>query len=269
MSDYAAILAVALNEGAFGRLEEEYLHRARREHSLGEIVGRDHVVADDLALAAQTGPAEVVQFTRSTCSISLRGGFRQHRWCRREGGRIAHEWIVSDSPVLREERAARVLEVGLRFPVQPALGEVRSGRGQFSAGTSAWLCAEPQALLDSLHRIWNGRRLDEVDDLYGSDAAWSGPGESKGGPAEAKSWILRLLARLPDATLLFDTVEQEGQRVALLWRLFGHAGPVRVRLIGSSLIVLGHDGRISADDTLIDELALDASAFRPMMTMVR
>lgn len=266
--NFADRLRAAFGDGAFGQLEQAYLHRARRADSLGELVGRDALIASDIALAAQIGTAEVSAFTTSTVTLTARG-FRQHRWIEREGERILHEWIVSDLILVAEERAARGELLGAAYPAQPPLGELRSGRGQLSAGPTAAFTGEPQALIDTLHRIWNGRCLDQLAALYSADGRWSGPG-GKGGDADAaRAWILGLLARLPDATLLFERVEAEADRVALLWRLFGHIGGVRARLIGSSLLTLDEDGRIREDDTLIDELALEATPHRAHQVIVR
>lgn len=264
---FAETVAAALNRGAFADLERTYLHRARREDSLTQIVGRDAIIADDLNLAASLTAADVIQFTTSTIVIEGEG-LRQHRWSAREGDRILTEWVVSDRELSFADRLAAAQELGARLPAHPPLGEVRSGRGQLSAGSTSWMRAEPQWLVDSIHRIWNERRLDELETLYAPDACWRGPGGRRGGSAEARSWMLELLARFPDATVLFDRVDDEGDKLAILWRFVAHADAVRMHLLGSSLLTLG-EGRIAADDTLIDELALEANAYRPLRSIQR
>ncbi len=269
----AQTVAAALNEGAFGGLEEAYLHRARREDSLGEIVGRDAVIADELRLAtlAETVTAKVEAFTPSVLRVTFTVGertLRQHRWIEHEGDRILRETIIADSTALVDDLEIAAASHGMASPVQPPLGELRSGRGQFDGGAKSWFEGEPQALLDGLHRIWNGRRFNEIASLYLADAEWSGPDGLAGGPDEARNWAMRLVTRLPDATLLFARVERDGEQVAILWRLFGHDGGVRARLFGSSLLTLDGE-RIACDDTLLDTLALEATRFRPLQAIIR
>ena len=267
--NYAQILGAALNQGAFGDLEAHYLHRARREDSVREIVGRDLLIWEDLALAAAIGKIDVQHFTPSVLTLNSAEGWRQHRWIFREGERISRDCVITDQRIGGAELSSRAAAVGELYPTQLPLGELRSGRGQLAAGDSAWYASDRQDLLDALHRIWNGRRFDQISRVYAPQARWSGPGGVAGGQLEARDWILHLLARLPDATLLFDCVETEENRVALLWRLFAHLGMARVRVMGSSLLTLDEERRIQTDETLIDELALAATPYRRLLVINR
>jgi hypothetical protein len=109
--------------------------------------------------------------------------------------------------------------------------------------------------VDAWHRIWNARALDEVSALYLEEAEWSGPSSRSGGRAELLVWLRTLLAEHPDAWLLFDRIEEEEGRIALLWRVFAHKGARRVRMLGSTFLTL-RDGKVIADDTLVDEIAV-------------
>jgi hypothetical protein len=269
---YAKALEAALNRGAFGGLERQFLGRARREHSLGEVIGRDAIIADDLRLAVspELSSATAASFTNSAVVLALElndgGAFAQHRWLTCEGDLIAREVLVSDAP--GRDPITNASALGELWPAQPPLGELRSGLGQYAAGPIATLEGPCQPILDTLHRIWNGRRFDELAGLYSDDAVWSGPNGSAGDRDTAKRWIMRLISRLPDATLYFDKVESDGDRLAILWRLFGHEAGVRARILGSSLLTL-QAGKVVSDETLFEEHALNAIRFRPIRALVR
>jgi len=269
---YPEALQAALQHGAFGGLAEQYLHRARRETSLRLAVGRDQVIAEDLKLAATLADDAIVRvacWTPSLCVLEVEepagARSRQHRWLTRENGLIARETVVGALLGLSEqdleERAART-------PMHPPLGEVRSGRGQLLAGAESWFRDGPAWLLDPLHRIWNGRCLDEIDQLYAPTACWSGPRAQTGGPELFKSWAMRLLARHPDATLLFERCEQAAEKIGLLWRLIVHEDGRRAHILGSSLLTVAGES-IVADDTLLDVEALDIVSHRPLLAIAR
>lgn len=264
---YAEALARAFNDGAFGALEAHMLHRARRETSLGETVGRENMIAAEVRLAAALGGAAVTvkRYAGEVLRVTAPGGLRQHRWPVLEGGRVVRETLVED---VGAETLGRAAGIGRETPMQPPLGELRSGRGQLSAGATAWMQGPHQPVLDALHRIWNGRHLDELANLYAAEARWAGPGDRAGGVDALRFWLTGLIARLPDATLLFDSFAAEGDRLAILWRLFGYEAGVRVRLFGSSLLTL-RDGLIVEDETLLDELALEAARHRPLQVIRR
>jgi hypothetical protein len=287
---HARLLAAAYRDGAFGALADGYLHRATREDALGLLAGRDAVVNEVIQTASTLRDVEV-ELRHEGPELSLlilSGGYdggllgmpvdepparidlREHRWSRREGGGIVEEIVVTDRAAAVEavggDLGAIAASLGAAHPMQPPLGELRSGEGQLApAPDSGWTGAQ-KPLIDALHRIWNGRRLDEIDALYAADAAWQGPRGAEGGRRELRRWLTRLYARLPDATFLFDRIEETPDHVAILWRLFGHAGGKRARLIGSTLLFLA-EGRVATDDTLIDELALETTPHRPLLTL--
>lgn len=279
-------LARAWRDGAFGSLAETYLHRASREDALGLIVGRDAIIAELIATAAAFDRPDVVVHHdgNSFCSVEIAGPFRggllgleagttdaparlrQHRWLRREGDYVAEETVVADYlPLIDAAGASRndiARSVGGASPTQPPLGELRSGQGQLAVGPSAL----DDPILDAVHAIWNGRHFNRIAALYAADARWQGPAGRTGGTADLRAWLCQLVARLPDATFVIDRTEVIEGGLALLWRLFGHAGGRRVRLIGSSILGLA-GGRIVADETLVDELALLATPYRPLLTL--
>ena len=277
----APAYAAAYAQGAFGELAERYLHRAVVEDSLGVIVGRDAIVAEAIrtASAFEDISATLLHDGEALGVIEMSGTIdgravrlREHRWSRFEGQRVAEDLLVVDRGALDLDFSM----LGDAHPMQPPLGELRSGEGQFWAGSTAGFGGAVfggagfggagSDVADALHRIWNARQLDTIARLYAPDARWSGPGGRSGGPEAMRAWLTGLLARLPDATLMFDRSEVAGDRVAFLWRLFGHAGGRRARLIGSSLLTL-HNGHIVADDTLIDEAALAATPHRPLLAL--
>jgi hypothetical protein len=269
---YPEALQAALERGAFGGLAEQYLHRARRETSLGMAVGRDEILAEDLKLAAglaANAKVRVAWPTPSLCVLDVDGPDgshqRQHRWLTREGALIARETVVGSLLGVSEQD---LQESAGRAPVHLPLGEVRSGRGQLRAGAQSWFRDGPVWLLDALHRIWNGRCLDEIDRLYAPTARWSGPDAQAGGPDLFKSWAMRLLARHPDATLLFERSEQAGDRIALLWRLVVHQHGKRAHVLGSSLLTIDGES-ILTDDTLLDVEALEILPHRPLLAIAR
>jgi hypothetical protein len=263
--------AAAYGSGAFGALADRYLHRAVVEDALGVTVGRDAIVAAAIATAAalEATGATVRHDGRSLGIVEIAGRrdakavtVREHRWSFLEGDLVVEDLLVADRAVLGLDPVA----LGAVHPTQPPLGELRSGEGQLWASPSSGHVGEHRELADALHQIWNGRRLDLIATLYAPTAKWVGPGRRTGGPDALRGWLTGLLARLPDATVVIDRSEVTGGRVAFLWRLFGHIAGRRARLIGSTLLTL-EGGRVVADDTLIDEAALDATPHRPLLSL--
>ena len=269
---YADALEAALARGAIGGLAEQYLHRARRETCFGTLVGRDAITAANLELAATIAPDVSVRVRSCTPSLTIvaidrpdGSRERQHRWLWREGERVVRESVVGAYGGGNEQK---LQAIAAQAPLHPPLGEVRSGGGQLAAGATSWFSDGPDWLLDALHRIWNGRRFDEIERLYAPGATWSGPDAQNGGPELFRSWIMRLLARHPDATLLFERAEEVGESVGLLWRLIVHQEGRRCHMLGSSLMVVA-DGRVVEDETLLDLAALEFLPSRPLLAIAR
>jgi hypothetical protein len=222
---------------AFGLFNDAYLHRAHRETQSGRLAGRDAMRDATLAEVAAAGAQAVTVRADLGDMVSFdAGGTPTHVWVRREGARIVHETVVS-------ARAS-----GGPQPQHPPLGELRSGMGQLAAGDAAILppgfpeAARPVA--DALHRIWNGRRFDGIAALYAD-------------PAPVMAWLPAFLAALPGATLYIERGLADGDRVALLWRLFADVDGRRLRLLGSSLFRTDGE-RIAEDDSVFDRAAFDA-----------
>jgi hypothetical protein len=229
---------------AFGLFDHAYLHRAHRETQSGRIAGRDAMRDATLAEVAAAGAQPVTVRADLGDMVSFdAGGARTHVWVRREDARIAQETVVATRAFGRPQSQ------------HPPLGELRSGRGQLSAGDSAILppgtpdAARPVA--DALHRIWNGRRFDGIAALYAD-------------PAPLATWLPGFLATLAGATLFFERAIAEGDRVALLWRLFADVDGHRLRLLGSSLLTLD-GGRVAADDTVFDLTGFHAQRAAPLI----
>ena len=209
-------------------LGESHVHRATREDSLGIIKGRDAISAawvsedaSDISITADQGDMIAYEVK----------GWCGHRWVWRENDRILREVVVEDRGKAKVAPSAH-----------PPLGELRSGKGQFSAGENATLPPgfpeEARNIANWLHQAWNGRAFNLYD----------------------QAWLPALIRQLPDASFHFEHAIIGGKQAAILWRVLGHhANGQRVRLIGSS--VLTGD----ADETVIDHAAMAAQLGRPMI----
>lgn len=250
-------------------LEAAHLHRAWREDAWGHLRGRDRIRDAALAALAEEprGTPVVDAEADRMIAVTAPGGWRAHRWVWREGGRILRETVVIDGAararLLGRDPGAEAARIGAGLPIHPAYGELRAGRGQLTTSDAPELPpgfpGEAAAAAAYLHRFWNARALGLAP------AEWRGPAEAG---EDAAAFAIALLAQLPDAVCLVEDGAMVGDRVALLWRLHGHApgvpGGRRIRLIGSSLIRM--DGaRAASEDMLIDTLAIAATAHRPLV----
>lgn len=233
-----AILETRLRSArALGALSHSYVHRAKREDSLGFIIGRDAILADwtnqdrsAVSIVADLG--EMIAFEVGNGAQIWCG----HRWVTYEGGKIMGETLIENRGIAQDAH-----------PIHPPLGELRAGRGQYAAGDVAIVPAGfPEAalpLVTLLHQAWNGRAFD----LYETP------------------WLLTLVRALPDATFYFERAIVGGDTVALLWRVHGHhANGQRVRLIGSS-VMTWQDGKITSDMTVVDFDAFKAQLERELI----
>jgi hypothetical protein len=244
---------------ALGRFTDSYLHRAVRETSIGHVHGRDALIADALRESTELPPQTVTIEADLGDMIAYRvesgaASWRGHRWACREGGRIAAETLV-------EETGARCVAAGsdatgtarrlaASLPAHPPLGELSAGRGQLAPAAEVPLPPgfpeAAKAAAQWLHRLWNGRELDLAQET-GLEA--------------------RLLSQTLGAVLLVERGIAAGDRVAILWRLHGqHATNAgrRVKLIGSSLFTI-EKGKVVADATLVDELAIAVQLRQPLL----
>jgi hypothetical protein len=244
---------------ALGRFADAYLHRAVHETSIGHVHGRDALTADALRELAELPPQTVTIEADLGDMIAYRiesgaGSWRGHRWARREGGRIAAEILVEETEARcvaagsNAAEAARKLAASI--PAHHPLGELSAGRGQLAAAADVPLPPgfpeAAHAAAQWLHRLWNGRELDLAPES-GLEA--------------------RLLSQTLGAVLLVEQGIAAGDRVAILWRLHGqHATKPgrRLRLIGSSLFTV-ENGKIVADATLVDELAIAVQLRQPLL----
>lgn len=276
MSGLAAIERAVREARDFSRFDETYLHRAWRENALGRVRGRDRIRAGALAQAAEEPagtlevPTQIDGGARAMIAFAC-AGWRGHRWAQFEGQAIVGDIEVLDgmarASALGADVESEAPRLGREAPMHAPLGELRSGRGQLAEPDEPILppqfpaAARPAAKY--LHRVWNRRDLSAIP------AQWQGPAEaSEGGP----SFVLGVLAALPDAVLTIEAGLTGERQVAVLWRLHGHhlgqgwglPSGKRIRAIGSSVFSL--DGNtVAAEDMVIDTLAMRAGAFRPVI----
>jgi predicted ester cyclase len=269
---------------ALGCLETLYLHRARRETPYGRVAGRGAIAAEVLD-ELNRFPDQVIEFgpcVGCAASFTVEAGagaarrlrYKVHHWATLEGERIASEVVIRDEGAICTQLGldpeARARAIGEKSPVFRPLGELRSGQGQLSTDRHALLpvpvSAVSGAVIDAWHRIWNGRALDEVQALYAEAAEWAGPSDRNGGRSEFAAWVRSILASHPDASLLFDRIEEQEGRIAILWRLFAHRDGRRIRMLGSTFLDL-RDGQVIADDTLLDEVAVLAQQHQPFLEL--
>ena len=228
MSDLATLETTLRRDRELTALADSHAHRATREDSLGVIKGRDAITAawvnedaSDITITADLG--DMIAFKVK--------GWHGHRWVWREDGNILREVVIEDRG-----------EAKVAPPVHPPLGELRSGKGQYSAGDSATLPPgfpkEARDIANWLHRAWNARALN----LYN------------------RAWLPALIRQLPDASFHFEHAIIGEKQTAILWRVLGHhSNGQRVRLIGSSVLIG------DADETVIDHAAMAAQLGRGMI----
>ena len=228
MSDLATLETTLRRDRELTALADSHAHRATREDSLGVIKGRDAITAawvnedaSDITITADLG--DMIAFKVK--------GWHGHRWVWREDGNILREVVIEDRG-----------EAKVAPPVHPPLGELRSGKGQYSAGDSATLPPgfpkEARDIANWLHRAWNARALN----LYN------------------RAWLPALIRQLPDASFHFEHAIIGEKQTAILWRVLGHhSNGQRVRLIGSSVLIG------DADETVIDHAAMAAQLGRPII----
>lgn len=244
---FADALGEAFATGAFDALSGVLLHRVRQEDGLAETIGRDAVLAGLVAMAADgaagqrpggdpraaaPGPLTGWVVQRAGDAVLARGGDRLCAWwVEGEGGRVAALVRVDARPA----DAAAAAALGAAHPAHRPVGELRSGRAQYAPDVG-------------------GRTPGERYTAAIDARALSG--------LPQRAWWLRLLARLPDAAVALDRESAGG--AAVLWRVQGHRDSRRVSLPGISLLTPDGDG-FAAEQPLLDLLALEASAHRPLL----
>ena len=238
MSEFAEREIALRQHRAYGRLAADHTQCSSLEDSLGIVKGRDALLAHWVARGSQE--TSITASLGDMVAFTVSDGQRRwpaHRWVTREQGRILREILVEDSGIARPAP-----------PDHPPLGELRAGRGQFPAGETAVLPPEfpaaARTLAHHLHVAWNGRAFN----LFAAD------------------WLEGIVATLPDATFYFERACVGEDRIALLWRLFGHhANGQRIRLIGSSLFTVARSGEFGCDETVLDQAAMAAQINRPLL----
>ena len=228
MSPLAVLETTLRRDRNLAALASSHAHRATREDSLGIVKGREAIAAawvnedaSDVTITADL--SEMIAYEVN--------GWHGHRWVWREDGNILREVVIEDRGTAK-----------VSAPAHPPLGELRSGKGQFSAGDTATLPhgfpEDARDIANWLHRAWNARAFNLYD----------------------RAWLPLLIRQLPDASFHFEHAIVGETQTAILWRVQGHyANGQRVRLIGSS-VVTG-----DADETVIDHAAMAAQLGRSMI----
>ena len=222
----------------YARLADTHTQRSSLEDNWEIVKGREQILArwvtqgrQEAAISADLG--DMIAFTASEGQCHWPG----HRWVTREQGRILREIVIEDRGLARQAPAGH-----------SPLGELRADMGQLPAGGTAIFPVEfPEAarpLANRLHAAWNGRAFD----LYSAD------------------WLTLIVTALPDATFYFERALVAEERIALLWRVFGHSSQGRrVRLIGSALFSVTSSGEYRCDEVVLDHAAFAAQMNKPMI----
>jgi predicted ester cyclase len=234
----AALERALREERALLALSEIYVHRARREDSLGFLIGRDAILADwvhqEPGKVNVSNDLGLLICIQTSCQNKT---WATHRWVKVEADRVVGEIVVEYRGIKKEAADCHA-----------PLGELRAGRGQFDAGLEPPLPPdwppEAKSLADKLHRAWNGRAFN----LY------------------TAPWLTRLVRTLPDATFYFERAIVKESHIAILWRVHGHhSNGQRVRLIGSSVFDMNGDAIVN-DETIVDFDAMDAQLQRKLIS---
>lgn len=252
--------------GELWLLDQSHLHRATRQDDWGIAKTRDNLRAQSLAAIATEGLGDPIIEADLGDMIAYRtaGGWCEHRWARREGGRIAAETLIVDGSAraraLGRDPAQEAMALAAAAPVHGPLGELRSGQGQLPGALEPLLPHDfPEGALPAarrLHRLWHLRALDAAV------AEWRGPAEA---PPREAVFVAGICAGLPDAALMIERGLVRDNLAAVLWRLHGHdSAGVRIRAIGSSVARL-EAAEVVAETTLIDTLSIAAQPLRPLI----
>ena len=222
----------------YARLADTHTQRSTLEDSWGIVKGREQILAQWVAqgrqeVAIRADLSDMIAFTVSQGERHWPG----HRWVTREHGRILREIVIEDRGDARQAAAGH-----------SPLGELRAGMGQLPAGGTAILPAGfPEAarpLANRLHAAWNGRAFD----------------------LDTADWLNSIVTALPDATFYFERAMVAEDRIALLWRVFGHLNSGRrIRLIGSGLFTATPAGEFHCDEMMLDQAAFTAQMTMPMI----
>nr|WP_271817061.1 nuclear transport factor 2 family protein [Dolichospermum circinale] len=232
-------LYVNENVGAFERL---YLHRAIRR-SRGELIfGRDAIRQQALADLAQFSGwrfqvnASTDRFADVEWLSPDNTSVRRHYWITLENGRISQDIVITRAPDQEPMKQHHQL-----------LGELDSGKGQAGPSDLIGFSATAQ----SLHRIWNGKSVSTLGNLYDDNAHWSGP-SLEGGVTELKNWWLAQFLAFPQSHITFERELSFENGLALLWQWARiDVNGRRDRVAGSTYLRL-EGSNVSQDVTLTD-----------------
>ncbi|TQV81192.1 ester cyclase [Exilibacterium tricleocarpae] len=205
--------------------------------------------------------------------------------CVVKANRIVEEWLLRDNlsialqlglnpHAIAQRQAAADRELSEPFH-DWRLGEIDRVRAQTAPGKLPIPdnpVREPEAFARAvMHEIWNRRMFGKVRDIYAANAVFQGPsGRRLYGHGEIIGNAIALMAALPDARISVDHVcavaTDTGEiDIALRWTLAGnHEGGGlygapsgrRIMLLAASHWRLNEGGKICAESTIYDELAV-------------
>lgn len=252
-----------------GRMYDLYTHNVPQHGMAGTRYGREQVIADVIQMQAAFPELRLltddvvwtgndVDGYRTSHRCTLVGRNTGHsifgsptgrqvavRWCIQRTvreGRIREEWAFNDElSLIRQLGLPLETTIGkLTPPPLDALGvdvvgQVERIRGQ---ATPEVLAPEGEGgdvgdlVRRVMHRIWNWRRLDRIDDYFVDNFRYHGAsGRERYGRAQYAAYVLSVLAMFPDAAMHVDDLywngnETDGYRTAVRWTLLGtHTGP--------------------------------------------
>ena len=255
------------DERSIGYLYEHYRSTTRVVDDPGTIYGRDRIIETTARTLAAYPDIRHHADEVIWCGDEDKGFWTSHRlylighntgpsqWGSPTGRRIvlmvianclvienqiADEFVIHNTgSIVRQlgidpDTAARNLAaLGEVSPLVPP-GEVQRRLGQGPPPATAATRSSPiEAFVrDSLHRLWNWRLLDLVDQVYAAGYRMHGPTDLElAGRGQLQSYVLSLLAMLPDLAHQIDDLywmgnDREGYRVAVRWSIVGtHRGP--------------------------------------------
>ncbi len=278
---------------AIGHIRENYAADAVVHGAYGTSVGRDEVIEGTLMRISETpdrvGQAEDVVWeargedaflsSHLVLSADPETGFvsRTIANCLYRRGVMEQEWVIRDSLAIAQQLGQDPDEVARTrvFPGYTGSFTQPAPTDPVSAGDSGARPdehrAEVELVCEFIDRVWNGRRLDQVEQFTVRDLTLHTVGyRTVLRPEGYRRALLRLLAPFPGGTFQvrdlatnFDN-RYGGLRIAVTWKLTGLyngrplLGPLTlapVDILGVSQFLI-QDGRIVREVRIYDEIAL-------------
>ncbi len=278
---------------AIGYIEDNYAPDSIVHGAYGTSVGREEVIEGTLMRISQTpdriGQAEDIiweargedAFLSSHLVLSADPGndflSRTIANCHYRRGQMEQEWVVRDSLAIALQLGQDPDEVarGRAFPGYTGSFIEPAPQDPISIGDSGPrpddFREEVELCLAMIERVWNGRRLDEVEKFFVRDLTLHTIGyRTIIRPEGYRRALLDVLSPFPGGTFEIRDVATNhderyaGRRVAVTWKLTGvyngipRLGPLTlspVEVLGISQFIV-REGKIVREVRLYDEIAL-------------